>query len=59
MYVCIYIYIYTPHLLCPFICQWTLRLLPRLAAMDTEVHVSFRIRVFSKYMPRSGVAFKR
>ena len=26
------------------------------AAMNTGVHVSFRIRVFSRYMPRSGIA---
>ena len=26
------------------------------AAMNTGVHVSFRIRVFSGYMPRSGIA---
>ena len=25
------------------------------AAMNTGVHVSFRIRVFSKYMPMSGI----
>ena len=26
------------------------------AAMNTEVHVSFRIMFFSRYMPRSGIA---
>ena len=26
------------------------------AAVNTEVHASFQIRVFSKYMPRSGIA---
>ena len=26
------------------------------AAMNTEVHVSFQIRIFSRYMPRSGTA---
>ena len=26
------------------------------AAMNIEVHVSFRIMVFSRYMPRSGIA---
>ena len=26
------------------------------AAVNTEVHVSFRITVFSGYMPRSGIA---
>ena len=26
------------------------------AAMNTEVHVSFRIRVFSRYMPKSRTA---
>ena len=47
----------------PFICQWTFRLLHILAiensaAMNIGVHVSFRIRVFvfSRYMPRSGIA---
>ena len=26
------------------------------AAMNTEVHISFQIMVFSRYMPRSGIA---
>ena len=26
------------------------------AAMDTEVHVSFQIMIFSQYMLRSGIA---
>ena len=57
----IYIYIYIPHLLYPFICRWTFRLLPCLgycnsAAMNIGVHVSFQIWVVSRYMPRSGIA---
>ena len=55
--------IYVPHLLYPFICWLTYRLFPRLGyckstAVDTEVHVSLWIRVFifSRYMPRSGIA---
>ena len=50
-----------PHLLYPFICWWTLRLLPCLAivnraAMNILVHDSFWIMVFSGYMPSSGIA---
>ena len=52
-----------PCLLYPFLCQWTLRLLPCLgyynnAAVKIGVHVSFLIRIFifSWYMPRSGIA---
>ena len=53
--------IYILHLLYPFICQWTFRLIPFLAivnsaAMNTGVHVSFQTMVFSRYMPRSGLA---
>ena len=51
--------IYIPHLLYPFICQWTLRLaLVNSASVNIGVHVSFRIRafLFSGYMPRSGIA---
>ena len=45
------IYIYTHHLLYPFICQWTLGCFHVLAivnsaAMNTGVYVSFQIRVF-------------
>ena len=52
---CIYIlHIY------PFICQWTFRLLSRLGycngvAMNSGVHVSFQIRVFTRYMQSSGI----
>ena len=40
---------YTPHLLYPFICLWTLQLLPHLcyykyATMDIGLHVSSGIR---------------
>ena len=52
---------YILHLLHPFICQCTLRLLPCVlaivnsAAMNIGVHVSFWIRVFFSYMPRSEI----
>ena len=57
----ILLYIYIPHLLYPFISQWTYRLLHVLAivnsaSMNIGVHVSFQIIVFSCYMPRSGIA---
>ena len=55
--------IYVPHLLYPFICRWTLSCFLVLAivnsaAMKIGVHVSFWIRVFifSRYMPRNGIA---
>ena len=43
--------IYTPYLLYPFICWWTLRLLPYLGivnntAVNTGVCISFQIKVF-------------
>ena len=56
------LYIYIPHLLYPFICWWTFRLLPLAivnnAAMNIGVHVSFRISVFIflRYIPSSGIA---
>ena len=51
---------YIVHLFYPFISQQTFRLLPCLtivnsAAINTGVHVSFQIRVFSRHMPRSGI----
>ena len=53
--------IYVPHLLYPFICWWTFGCFHVLAilnsvALNIGVHVSFQIRVFSGYMPRSGIA---
>ena len=56
----IFHWIYIPHLY-PFICLWTFMLLPCLGycnstAMNIGVHVSFQIRVFSRYMLRSGIA---
>ena len=53
--------IYVTHLLYPFLCQWTYRLLPCLAtvnsaAVNIRMYVSFQIMVFSGYMPRSGIA---
>ena len=51
--------IYLPHLY-QFLCQWTFRLLPcptvNSATVNIGVHVSFRIMVFSIYMPRSWIA---
>ena len=52
--------LYVPQLLYPFICQWTSRLLPCLAtvnsvAMNIGVHVSFSLMVSSGYMPSSGI----
>ena len=44
------------HLVYPFICQWTFRLLVNSASMNIGMHVSFQIRVFSGYMPWSGIA---
>ena len=53
--------IYVPHLLYPFLCRWTFRLLPcpgycNNAAMNIGMHVSFWTMFFSVYMPRSGIA---
>ena len=59
--------IYVPHLLNPFLCWRTFRLLPcrsiyrtlclvNSVAMNTEVHMSFWIMVFSGYMPSSQIA---
>ena len=53
--------VYEPHLLYPFICWWTSRLLPcsnyrNSAAMNDGIHVSFSVLVSSGYMPRSGIA---
>ena len=48
-------------LLYPFICQWTSRLclcssFVNSAAMNSGIHVSFSVLVFSGYMPRIGIA---
>ena len=53
--------IYVPHLLYPFVCQWTFRLFPCLGyckqcCMNIGVHVVFWVMVFSGYMPRSEIA---
>ena len=53
--------IYIPHFLYPFICRWTLSCFHILAivnsaAVNTGVHVSFRIIVLFGYMPRSRIA---
>ena len=51
IYICVYTHIYMPCFPYAFICSWTFRLLPCLgyynsAAVNTEVHISFQIRVF-------------
>ena len=61
MYKYIYIYILIYHIFLQFICQWTFRLLPCLAiinsaAMNKGVRVSFWIIVLSGYMPKGGMA---
>ena len=60
---CIYmcVCIHTSHLLCPFISQWTSRLLSRVCylnsdAMNIGVHISFQIRVFPGCMTRNEIA---
>ena len=60
MYVSIYLYIYI-YILYPFNCWWTLGcfhvlVIVNSATVNTGVHVSFQIIVFSGYMPRSGMA---
>ena len=54
---------YMIHLLYPFFHCWVFRLIPCLglagvnsAAVNLQVHVSFQIRVFSGYRPRSETA---
>ena len=61
--VCIFLYISSSHLLYPFICWWTFRLLPYLAivnnaVMNIEVRIYFQISVvvFFCYIPRSRIA---
>ena len=59
LHVCLCVYVYTPHLLYPFICWWTSRLFPGLlnsAALNLTMHVSFQIIVLSGCMPRTGIA---
>ena len=50
--------VYIPHLLYPFSCQWTFRLLHVLvivnsATMNNKLNVSSWIMIFSRYIPRS------
>ena len=49
------------YLLYPFICQWTVWFFPcpgycNCATMDIRLHISFQIMVFSRYIPRNGIA---
>ena len=51
---------YLPHLLYPFLSQWTFRLIPCLgfvnsAAVNIEMRVSFWITVLSGYIPRNKI----
>ena len=63
MRMCMWIFycIYVPHLLYPFICQWTFRLLPCLGYCkqcfsEHWIHVFFWTMFFSRYMPRIRIA---
>ena len=62
VYIYIYIYIYTHHIFLSHSSVDALlgcfHVLPIVnsAAVNIGVHVSFQIRVFSGYMPRSGIA---
>ena len=52
---------FLPRLFYPFLCQWTFSCFHVLAivtsvTVNTQVHVSFPIIVFSTFMPRSGIA---
>ena len=54
-------YIYTPHFLCPFICQWTVSvawLIVNNTAINMEIHISFWtiVLIFFGQIPRSGTA---
>ena len=52
--------IYIPYLLNPIICQWTFRLhvlaIVNSAAVNIQVHVTFSMKVLSRYKPKSGIA---
>ena len=54
--------IYIPNLLYPFLCWWAFKLLPHVltignsAVMNMGVYVSVQIILFSRYIPRSGIA---
>ena len=57
MFYCVYV----PHLLYPFICQWTFRLLLCLGyckqcCSEHWIHVFFWTMFFSRYMPRIRIA---
>ena len=58
-WVVFHLYMYCTFFIRP--CWWTFRLCPfftigNSAAVNTEVHVSFQIRVFSRRMPKDGIA---
>ena len=53
--------VYTPHLLYPFIHQWTFRLLPcpahcKQCCVNIQVHISFWIIVLSRYVLKSRIS---
>ena len=55
VYICVcvcvvYIHIYTPHLLYPFLCQWTGRLLPRLGCCKQCCGEHWVACIFSNYV---------
>ena len=59
---CVCVCVWRPHLLYPFHCWWTFRLLLNVlaivnsAAMNMEANVFFQIMVFFGYMTRSWIA---
>ena len=55
------VYMYVPHLLYPFLCQWTFRLLPCLGCCkqccsEHQGACIFGALFFSGYTPKSGIA---
>ena len=67
VYICTYIYVYTQMYICIHMCVYIYIYLSmdticfhvltivNSAAMSTEVHVSFQIMFFSRYMSRHGI----
>ena len=67
MCVCVFVYVYvcvcvyTSYFLYPFIRQWSLGcfyvfVVVNSAGINIGVHVSFQIRIFSRCVPKSGIA---